>query len=456
MSNVTLKIILNSKPREDGEFLVMLRITYCRKHAYAGTDVYVREKLFNDKGSADKFNWIRTGHPQSGLLNSLIRARFEKAQRVIREIRESEAYFSVKDIKNRLENNAGDSFIQFIQKRIGEYVANKKLGTADCHQIALNKLLVFIAPKDDLLFGEVTTELVDGYKAFMFNDGLKASTVREYLLKLRTNLIKYISAKKLPENKNPMLGYELPKEATVQVERLTTYELERIMEVQLPRNQEEHFRNAYIAEYFLHGMRSGDLIQMRVNQLQRDHVMLEGKVSVQYRIVYAMDKTDKPKSVLVPAQIQPMLLAYADGKNPDDFLFPFLRTQDASLSEVELRKRLKGIVSYGSKVIRRVAKKAGVEKYLKLHTSRHSFANHLYEVTGDIRLVQMSLGHSTVSTTERYMSRFSQSVVDRANTIYGRIRVADGPAETILKHFSEKDEKNPFVDNSEKVSIVAV
>lgn len=53
-----------------------------------------------------------------------------------------------------------------------------------------------------------------------------------------------------------------------------------------------------------------------------------------------------------------------------------------------------------------------------MHSARHTFANNLYEMTGDIRLVSRSLFHSRLDTTQRYVSGTSQPIVDRANNVY--------------------------------------
>ncbi len=45
---------------------------------------------------------------------------------------------------------------------------------------------------------------------------------------------------------------------------------------------------------------------------------------------------------------------------------------------------------------------AGITKRATPHTLRHSFATHLYNRTGDIRLVQLALRHEHVTTTETY------------------------------------------------------
>lgn len=63
-------------------------------------------------------------------------------------------------------------------------------------------------------------------------------------------------------------------------------------------------------------------------------------------------------------------------------------------------------------LLKKYAKDAGIQKNIKPHTLRHSFATHILANGGDLRAIQEMLGHADISTTEIYTAVEPQHILD--------------------------------------------
>ncbi|KQQ66449.1 recombinase XerD [Pseudomonas sp. Leaf127] len=120
------------------------------------------------------------------------------------------------------------------------------------------------------------------------------------------------------------------------------------------------------------------------------------QVNLRQGVVRVMGKGSKERLVPMGEEAIVWIERYLRGARsellngrPSDVLFPSLRGEQMTRQTFWHR-------------IKQHAQVAGIGKSLSPHTLRHAFATHLLNHGADLRVVQMLLGHSDLSTTQIY------------------------------------------------------
>jgi integrase/recombinase XerD len=177
---------------------------------------------------------------------------------------------------------------------------------------------------------------------------------------------------------SPRLGRPLPK-------ALTELEVERLLQAPDLAQALELRDRTMLELLYACGLRVTELTSLQLVQL-----------SMNQGVVRVFGKGSKERLVPVGEEALRWLQRYLAGPRgellkgiPSEVLFPSRRGTQMTRQTFWYRIKI-------------YAQRAGIRKHLSPHTLRHAFATHLLNHGADLRVVQMLLGHSDLSTTQIY------------------------------------------------------
>jgi len=176
----------------------------------------------------------------------------------------------------------------------------------------------------------------------------------------------------------PRIGRSLPK-------TLTEAEVDSLLNAPNTDEPLGHRDRAMLELLYATGLRVSELINLTQSQINFNQGVL--------RIV---GKGDRERLIPLGDESQRWIQEFIDGPRMEillerqtDYLFP-TRRGDRMTRQAFWH------------IIKRYAEKAGIAKKMSPHSLRHAFATHLLNHGADLRVVQLLLGHSDLSTTQIY------------------------------------------------------
>lgn len=138
---------------------------------------------------------------------------------------------------------------------------------------------------------------------------------------------------------------------------------------------------AILMTAYASGLRVSELINLRVNDIDSDRMMIRVEKG----------KGEKDRYTILSERLLKELRSYWKVYRPQTWLFSNQRTkQRLTRSTPEL-------------IFTTAKKKSNIKKKGCIHLLRHAFASHLLEAGVSIRTIQILLGHSSISTTSKYI-----------------------------------------------------
>lgn len=255
--------------------------------------------------------------------------------------------------------------------------------TLMAYQSDLNKLAVWLQSAHQKELLSAGREDLFEYLEVMSRAGLKARTSARMLSCLRQFYQHALREGWVKQDPSalidaPKLGRPLPKS-------LTEQEVESLLDAPDIDNAEGFRDRAMLEVLYATGLRVSELVGLKFNQ-----------VSLNQGLVRVIGKGGKERLVPLGDEAVDWLTRFSRsarfdllGQRVCEELFPTRRGSGMTRQAFWYR-------------IKKHAAAAGISKHLSPHTLRHAFATHLLNHGADLRVVQMLLGHSDLSTTQIY------------------------------------------------------
>ncbi|MDP2689257.1 MAG: tyrosine-type recombinase/integrase, partial [Deltaproteobacteria bacterium] len=139
-----------------------------------------------------------------------------------------------------------------------------------------------------------------------------------------------------------------------------------------------------------------------------------GSVDIPSGTIKVLGKGGKERIAYLGAHARGSLGAYLDVRGDSDGPL-FQGARKGRLSQRSVQRLIKKYVSV-----------SGINKTPTPHALRHTFATHLLDAGVDLRSIQEMLGHSKLSTTQRYTRVSASSLMQAYDKAHPRARIKGG------------------------------
>ncbi|OGQ01377.1 MAG: tyrosine recombinase XerC [Deltaproteobacteria bacterium RBG_19FT_COMBO_46_12] len=236
-------------------------------------------------------------------------------------------------------------------------------------------------------WGKMDRIAIRKYLSFLHRKNKKSSIARK--ISTLRSFFRYLNKEQMIAS-NPAKSVSTPKVEKTLPTTLTVDEAFRLMESPKSLSEksppagmkDKKLRDRAILELlYSSGLRVSELVGLNLKQIDLD-----------LGIVRVMGKGRKERIVPVGGKATESLNAYLDErgivKDEDPLFVNFLGGR--------LTARSIG------RLIKKYTRHSGIFRKVSPHSLRHTFATHLLDAGADIREIQEMLGHSSLSTTQRY------------------------------------------------------
>jgi len=269
------------------------------------------------------------------------------------------------------ERKIPDEYINMLKTR--RYSVN----TIDTYRKVFTDYINYFKTKE---LDEITDQEIKDYLLYLVDKRKISASLQNQVI----NGIKFYYEKVLKLDKLPYIYIDRPFKENTLPTVLSEEEIQNII------NSIDNLKHkTIILTLYSAGLRIGELLNLKMPDIdsKRNAVIIKGA------------KGKKDRYSLLSEKLLIYLRQYYQMYKPQNWLFEGQSGEQYSYESCY-------------NILRTACKKVHIYKKVGLHTLRHSFATHILERGGDLRYIQVLLGHSSPKTTAVYTHITSKGMGD--------------------------------------------
>jgi len=250
MNKVTFTPCLRKKYSNDKDGIINIRVTENRKSKYFSLKININENDWNYKKCE-----IKEKHKESNSIKREIENEIVKLKKV---------YLQTDSIDVMKVNNQ-NSFLVFFKSHINHLISRRQIGTSKNSQTCLSHITSFIHSKGkgDLLFSEITIEIVTDFETYLLSKNIAPNTTKKYVSVIGRIFNLAVKSRVFLPTTNPFILFE-NKKLPVEKQILQKRDVEAILSAEIDFNDSLYnVRNCFLFQIFGQGMRVGDLLTLK-------------------------------------------------------------------------------------------------------------------------------------------------------------------------------------------------
>lgn len=338
------------------------------------------------------------------------RALIQKAEDILKDLPE----FNFDAFERRFFNKSAKlDIIDYYNQKIKELNKKGSIRTAEAYNLSKDRLIQFLKDTknknkiESIPFESIKPETLEAYERYYSNKNYSFASIGIYLRCLRTifNIAltdknSGLKASVYPFGKGK---YVIPSGRNIK-KALTEEELQKFVNYKPGNELEQRAKDFFLFSLLANGMNFKDISELRWGNLRSENIIAFYRQKTK--------NTSKGNERLIQAILPELAInIMKEHSNPkkgaNDYIFLIIDKKD---SPSEKARKLKNFISSVNQQLKVIAKKINLPEDLTTYWARHTFTTQAIRKGASMELLQESLGHANIATTQNYFAGFTTDV----------------------------------------------